>query len=169
MVLNRASYPPTLGACWMVESVKTLFFSLLQVRNRGGEYPGCVSLQAHLKAAVAAAVLECVCGAPLGPRPKPLGAPASSPSRRDCWAPNSQGTAGPLAARHACTSTPICRACDPPRTLSLARARLRTSRSLCGSACAGRFTLCDVLPTPSPASSSSTWGIVKIMVPFGVP
>ena len=50
---------------------------------------------------------------------------------------------------HACTSGAICRACDPPRTLSLAHTRLRTSR-LCGSVCSGR------LPTPSPASSSST-------------
>ena len=56
---------------------------------------------------------------------------------------------------HACASAAICRACDPPRTLSLASTHLRTSR-LCGSVCSGRCTLCDVLPTPSPASSSST-------------
>ena len=87
----------------------------------------------------------------------------SSPIRFDMchtksWCPPGQRLF-PLLSQirnaHACTSAAICRACDPPHTLSLARTRLRTSR-LCGSVCSGRFTLCDVLPTPSPASSSST-------------
>ena len=122
-------------------------FGAYQVKSVG--LPVSVSLQAPTSTAAVSA------DPPLPDSPHETG-----PKTPQCRAPDPGGPAlmqcqPSLTNAHARTSAAICRACDPPRRLSPARTRLRTSR-LCGSVCSGRFTLCDVLPMPPPASSSST-------------
>ena len=82
-----------------------------------------------------------VCRLRVLPGPTAVGARPQTPG---AWAPTPQ-TPGPKPRGRAPAQPPHAQYC-------LARTRLRTSR-LCGSVCSGRFTLCDVLPTP-PTSST---------------